>query len=207
MNNSNKPKFGFPVLVYLHTSAPLSLSFQLRIQYNAARKQASFMLSTAASPYLEGARDEHAFIAQYDADNIDSNTPNNNEMQLQVPPTRLDELKRDTGTPQIVPLTLRLKRPCPLWCPRLDALVPAADSSAAEASFKEVVQFSKSITLHIILNRKWLTDEHMLLLQIVKSGSEALSGYPVTRYYSNFFIQADWTVFGPETPGKRPREG
>ncbi|KZM20796.1 hypothetical protein ST47_g8066 [Ascochyta rabiei] len=203
-SNNNQPKLGFPVLIYLAPSAPLSLSFQLRIQYNTELKQASFMLGTVASAFLEGASDEHSFVAQYDADDLDSNTlNNNNKVQLQVPPTRLDEIKRDTGTPHVISFTLRLKRPCPLWCPRLDALVPAAGLSA-EASFKELVQLSKATTVHIALNRKWLTDEHKHLLQIINSGSEALSGYPVARYYSKFFNQADWTVFRPESPISPP---
>lgn len=207
MSNASQPKPGFPVLVHLTPSAPLSLAFQLRIRYNVARKQASLMLGTAASAYLQGARDEHTFVAQYDADNLDSHTPNSTQVQLQVPPARLEELKRDAGTPLVVPLTLHLKRPCPLWCPRLDALVPVAESAAAKASFNELVQLSKATTVHITLNRKWLTDEHVRLLDMIKSRSETLSGYPVARYYSTLFNQADWTVFRPESPSKRPRDG
>lgn len=204
MSNSNQDKPGFPVLVYLNPSQPLSLSFKLRIQHDAACERVTFMLSTAASPFLEGASDEHRFLAQYDADNFDS-TPNK-PAQLHVPPTRLDELKRDAGTPDVVFLTLRLKRTCPLWCPRLDVLVAKAESSA-QASFDELVDLSKALEVHMTLNRKWLTKDHMRIVQIIRSGSEILSSYPVARYYSNRYKQADWTVFAPESPGKRAREG
>lgn len=164
------------------------------------------MLGTKASAFLQGASDERAFVVQYDADNFESNTPNNDKVKLQVPPPRLDELRRDSGTPEVVPLTLRLKTPCTIWRPRLDALVSAAKPSA-EAFFNELVQLSKATTVRIAVNRKWQTDEYKNLLTVINSASEGFSGYPVARYYSNFFDKGDWTIFGPVNPIKRPRAG
>jgi len=205
MRKSTVGKHGIPVLAYL-TSEPLSLPFSLRIQHNEARKQVTLMLRTPAA-FLHGANDELAFVAQCDADNVLPGTAMD-AATVHVPPARRAEIERYPTSSRITTLTLSLKHPCPLWCPRLEALVPTPSPSAVE-SFNELVQFAKATCVHIVFDSGWLSPEQQAPLQRLARGKEALSGFPVHDYYARHHRRADWTIFGPlaETPHKRGRRG
>jgi hypothetical protein len=197
MSKSNSGKHGFPVLAYL-TSEPLSLPFTLRIQHHEPRKQVTLMLRTRVS--LHGAHDEQAFVAQYDADNL---LPDTGEATVHMPPTRLAKIVRNPSSTQITKLSLRLKHACPLWCPRIEALLPKPEPTHVEA-FHELVQLAKATTVHIVFDYHWLSLDARVPFQRIIKGKETLTGFPVGDYYSRFYRPADWTVFGPELDSRAP---
>lgn len=202
MSKSNAGKHGFPVLVYL-TSEPLSLSCSLRIQHRESRKQVTLMLRTCIS--LHGADSEQAFVAQYDADNL-YDTPNM-AANTHIPSARLDRIVRNPRTTQIKTISLRLKEPCPLWCPQLDILLPQPEPSHVEL-FNELVQLAKATTVRIVFDNNWLSLEQRIPIQRIVDGELELAGFPVADYYSRYFKRRDWTVFAPaETSNKRARRG
>ncbi|KAJ4990938.1 hypothetical protein SVAN01_03509 [Stagonosporopsis vannaccii] len=193
MRKSNAGKHGIPVLAYL-TPEPLSLLFSLRVQYHEARKQVTLMLRTPTA-YLNGTDDDLAFVAQYDADNLRPGTAID-AATVHVPPARLAEIERYPTSSKTTTLTLSLEHPCPLWCPRLESLLPAPSPRAVE-SFNELVQFAKATTVHIVFDREWLSPEQQAPLRWLVKGKETLSGFPVGDYYARYYRRADWTVFGP----------
>jgi hypothetical protein len=204
MNESNLARHGFPVLAYL-TPEPLSLSFTLRIQHHDARKQVTLMLRTPAA-YVHGADNKTAFVAQYDADNLLPGT-RTNAATVHIPQVRRDGVARNAKDCEWTTLTLCLDKPCPLWCPFLEALTPAPSENAVK-SFDELVQFAKATTIHIVFDSDWLSPEQRAPLSWLLKGKYALTGFPVGRYYGKHFRHADWTVFRPlvEAP-KRGRRG
>lgn len=190
-------KHGFPVLVCL-TSSPLSLSCTLRIQHHEPRKQATLMLRTCVS--LHGA-DEQAFVGQYDADNLTIG----GDGAVHVPEDRSAEIARNSTSGQMTTLSLHLNHPCPLWCPRSEALLPAPEPAHVEA-FSELVQLAKAVTLRIVFDYNWLSLDARVPYQRLIKAKERLTGFPVHEYYSRFYRLADWRAFGPvEASNKRQR--
>lgn len=187
MSKSSVGKHGFPVLVYL-TSEPLSLSCTLRIQHHEPRKQITLMLRTCAS--LHGA-DEQAFVAQYDANNLTVC-----DGTVNIPADRGAQIARNPTSSQMTTLSLRLNHPCPLWCPRSEALLPALETAHIDA-FSELVQLAKAVTLHIVFDYTWLSLDARVPYQRLVKGKEQLTGFPVHEYYSRFYRRADWRAFGP----------
>ncbi|KAH6619961.1 hypothetical protein C7974DRAFT_426199 [Boeremia exigua] len=210
-------KHGFPVLACLDT-APLSLACTMRIRHHEARRQVTLMLRIAALGVVAGADSGHAFVAQYDADNLDlpfhtsdgaaaghvaARAVALDASVLDIPSARLAAIERNPNASCVAVLTLRLKQPCPLWHPPLLALVPA-EPRASE--YNQLVDLAKATTVQIILDRNWLSREHNAPFQWIVDGQEGLSGFPVAEFYSRHFARADWTDFGPaEELHKRPR--
>ncbi|KAJ4989585.1 hypothetical protein SVAN01_04962 [Stagonosporopsis vannaccii] len=204
MNDVEPSRHGFPVLAYL-TPDPLSLPFTLRIQHHDVRKQVTLMLRTPA-PYLHGADSNTAFVAQYNADNLLLES-RPNAATVYIPQERRDSVARNTIDCEWTTLTLRLHRPCPLWCPFLEAFTPAP-SEKAVTSFNELTQLAKATTVYIVFDSNWLSPEQRVPLSWLLKGKHArhaLTGFPVGRYYSKHFRQADWTVFGPLV--EAPKQG
>jgi hypothetical protein len=200
MSKSKSTKHGFPVLAYL-TPEPLSLPCTLRIQHHEPRKQVTLMLRTCVS--LHGAHDEQAFVAQYDADNL---LPNTGAQTVYTPAARLADIVRNPSSHRITTLSLQLKQACPLWCPRLEALLPKPEPAHVEA-FHELVQLAKARTVHIVFDYHWLSQDAQVPFQRITKGKETLTGFPVAEYYSRFYRLADWTVFGPELNSSEPNSG
>lgn len=212
-SKSNPGKHGFPVLAYLN-SYPLTLSCTLRIQHHEPRKQATLMLRTFVA--LHGARRsndeqgsdyEQAFVMQYDADNLvyDARFA---APTIHVPPTRLASIVRagteDSDDTQMQTLTLHFARPCPLWCPDRDVLLPKPEPAHVEL-FNELTQLARAKTVHIVFDRNWLSLAQQVPLQRIIKGKEALTGFPVAEYYSRAYRRADWTVFAPTpAPAAKP---
>jgi hypothetical protein len=208
----NPGKHGFPVLAYL-TSHPLTLSCTLRIQHHEPRKQVTLMLRTCVA--LHGANcsddeqdsdNEQAFVVQYDADNLvyDSRF---SAPTIHVPPTRLDGIVRDGSDGderQLQTLTLHLARPCPLWCPDTNVLLPKPEAAHVEL-FNELAQLARAKTVHLVFDRSWLSLAQQVPLQRIIKGKEVLTGFPVADYYSRAYRRADWTVFAPaQAPAAGP---
>lgn len=198
-------KHGFPVLVYLTSEEPLSLPFTLRIQHHEPRKQVTLMLRVCVS--LHGV-DEQAFVAQYDADNVTVG-----DAIVDIPEDRGDGIARNPTSSQLTTLTLQLNHPCPLWCPRSEALLPAPPPVQVEA-FSELAQLAKAVTLRVVFDYNWLSLDARVPYQRLVKGKERLTGFPVHEYYSRFYRLADWRAFGPieapdtvEASNKRQRRG
>ncbi|KAJ4985465.1 hypothetical protein SVAN01_09030 [Stagonosporopsis vannaccii] len=213
MTNSNLGKQGMPVLACL-TSEPLSLSCSMRIFYNQARKQ--FTLALRTSLLLHGAVGEQTFIAQYDADNLLPNTTALDSTTIHVRGEHRTAIARNAD-PLISTLSLSVRQPSPLWCPRLEALAPQAESKSV-ASFNELVELAKATTVHVVFDHKWLHKDTQTALQRLVKGKERLTGYPLDKHYAKSLRQKDWTIFGPTCAGfvpptaaepsnKRPRQG
>ncbi|KAG9197210.1 hypothetical protein G6514_001994 [Epicoccum nigrum] len=211
----NPGKHGFPVLAYL-TSHPLTLSCTLRIQHHEPRKQVTLMLRTCVA--LHGAHahcsdnerdsdsdDEQAFVVQYDADNLVYDA-RFSAPTIHIPPTRLDGILRDGSDDnddrQMQTLTLHLARPCPLWCPDREVLLPKPEPAHVEL-FNELSQLARAKTVHLVFDRSWLSLAQQVPLQRIIKGKEALTGFPVADYYSRAYRRADWTVFAP-APAPEP---
>ncbi|KAF3045755.1 hypothetical protein E8E11_000424 [Didymella keratinophila] len=188
MSKSSAGKHGFPVLVYL-TSEPLSLSCTLRIQHHEPRKQVTLMLRTCVS--LHGAGDQ-AFVAQYDADNLTIG----GGATVRIPEDREAEIARNPTSSQMTTLSLHLNHPCPLWCPRSEALLPAPEPAHVEA-FSGLVQLAKAVTLRVVFDYNWLSLDARVPYQRLVKGKERLTGFPVHEYYSRLYRLADWRAFGP----------
>jgi hypothetical protein len=187
-SSGSNNRHGFPVLVYL-TSEPLSLSCTLRIQHHEPRKQVTLMLRTCVS--LHGA-DEQAFVAQYDADNLTTG----GDATVRVPKDREAETARNPTSSQMTTLSLHLNHPCPLWCPRSEALLPPPEPAHVD-TFSELVQLAKAVTLLIVFDYNWLSLDARVPYQRLVKGKERLAGFPVHEYYSRFYRLADWRAFGP----------
>ncbi|KAJ4364851.1 hypothetical protein N0V95_000600 [Ascochyta clinopodiicola] len=192
---------GIPVLAFLgpEPREPLSLSCLLRIQHHEPREQVTLMLRACVS--LDGADDEQAFVAQYDADNFAPDTTTN-DTTIDIPDTRHAEIVRNRKSSRLTTLSLRLKHTPPLWCPHRDALVPKLGASHV-TSFNELVQLAKATTVHIVFDYHWLNLDARVPMQRIATGKETLTGFPVASYYARFFRRADWTVFGPSSESKK----
>ncbi|KAH6642235.1 hypothetical protein C7974DRAFT_420546 [Boeremia exigua] len=201
MNALNVAAHGFPVLAYI-TSEPLSLPFTLRIQHSSARKQVTLMLRTPAA-YLYGADDEAAFVAQYDADNLLPGT-RHHAATAHIPNTRRLGVARNNNDCELTRLTLCLKKPCPLWCPLMEALTPAPSEDAVK-SFNELVELAKATTIRIYFDQDWLSPEQQAPLSWLLKGKNTYTGFPVGRYYSKHSRRADWTVFQPLAEAFTPK--
>ncbi|KAJ8116857.1 hypothetical protein OPT61_g1802 [Boeremia exigua] len=185
----------------------------MRVLHNEARKQFTIALRTSA--LLHGAEDEQAFVAQYDADNLTPGTIAFDTATIHLPGERRSAIARNAD-PQIMTLSLSLNKPCPLWCPRLEALAPKPEPGAI-SSFNELVALAKAMKVHIIFDYKWLHKDTRAVFQRLVKGKERLSGYPLEKYYAKALRLADWTIFSPadaaaapptyaEPPQKRPRQ-
>ena len=196
MTNLNLGKQGIPVLASL-TSEPLSLSCSMRIFHNQPRKQVTIALRT--SLLLQGAVGEQDFIAQYDADNLLPGTTALDSTTVHLQGERRSGIARDAD-PQITTLSLGVRQPVPLWCPRLESLAPQAEATSV-ASFNELVVLAKATTVHIIFDYKWLHKDTQAVFQRLVKGKERLTGYPLEKHYAKPLRQRDWTIFGPINAG------
>lgn len=192
MTNSNLGKQGIPVLACL-TPEPLSLFCLMRIFHNETRKQFTIALRTTAR--LHGAEGDQTFVAQYDADNLLPGTTAIDSATVFVSSERRSVITRNAD-PQITTLSLRLRQPCPLWCPRLEVLAPKPEPGSV-ASFNELVALAKSTTVHITFDYKWLHKDTQTAVQRLVKGKERLRGFPVEKHYAKPLRQLSWTVFGP----------
>lgn len=213
MTNTKLGKQGIPVLACL-TPEPLSLSCSMRVFYNQSCKQVTIALRT--SLLLQGAVGDQTFIAQYGADNLQPGTTALDSATIHLRDERRSAIARNAD-PQITTLSLSVRQPCPLWCPRLEALAPRAESSSVNA-FNELIALAKATTVHIVFDYKWLHKDTQAAFQRLVKGKERLSGYPLEKHYAKPLRQKDWTVFGPidagvilptgaEPSNKRPRQG
>lgn len=214
MTNPNLGKQGIPVLASL-TLEPLSLPCSMRIFYNQPYKQLTIALRTSIA--LQGYTGQQTFIAQYDADNLlPATTTTVDSATVHLRDDRRSTIVRNVD-PQITTLTLSVRQPCPLWCPRLEILASQAEPKSV-ASFNELVALAKATTVHIVFDYKWLHRDTQSAFQRLVKGKERLIGYPLERHYAKPLIRKDWTVFGPidtaialssssQKTHKRPRQG
>lgn len=213
MTNSNLGKQGIHVLACL-TSEPLSLPCSMRIFYDQPCKQVTIALRT--SLVLYGYTGEQTFIAQIDADNLLPGSTAVDSATIHLRDEQRSILARNAD-PKITTLSLNLTRPCPLWCPRADILVPVPEPSAI-ASFNELVALAKATTVHIVFDYKWLHKDAQTAFRRLAKGKERLHSYPLEKFYAKPLKRRDWTIFTPpddistpppgpaEPSNKRPRQ-
>jgi hypothetical protein len=202
---SNPPvklKLGVPVACLSEPSSP---SCHLRIfKDRDNHNQITLALHIAAT--LQGTEEEQAFIVQYDGDNLQSGA-------LDLEPLDIQSKVRDKiarhADPDFKTLTLCLRRPAPIWCPRDQALAPQANVESV-TTFNEVVNLAKATAVNLVVDFKWLAPDEQSVIRHVVKGKGILAGFPsIPKYYMRYWARRDWTDFAPaaapELPSKRSR--
>lgn len=203
---SNPPvklKPGVPVACF--TSEPLSPPCHLRI-FKGRHNQNQITLALHIAATLHGVAEEQAFIVQYDGDNIRSAALDFET--LNISSDKRDIIARNTG-PDFKTLSLCLKRPAPIWCPRDQAIAPQANVESV-ITFNEVVNLAKATSVNLVVDFKWLAPDEQSAIKHMVKGKRIPAGFPsVEKYYTRYWAQRDWTDFAPaaalELPGKRAR--
>ena len=187
------------------TSEPSSPSCHLRVfKDRDNHNQITLALHVAAT--LRGAEEEQAFIVQYDGDNLQSAA-----VDLEPLNTRSDVRDKIArhADPDIKTLTLILRRPAPIWCPRDQAIAPQANVESV-TTFNEVVNLAKATTVSLVIDFKWLAPDEQSVIRHIVKGKRILAGFPsIPKYYTRYWARKDWTDFAPavapELPSKRAR--
>jgi hypothetical protein len=202
-NSSVKLKKGVPVVCL--NSEPSSPSCHLRIFKNRDNhNQITLALHIAAT--LQGAEEEQAFIVQYDGDNLQS-------AAIDLEPLNIrfcvgDEIARHAD-PDFKTLTLCLKQPAPIWCPRDQAITPQANVESVNI-FNHVVNLAKATTVNLVVDFKWLAPDEQSVIRHIVKGKGIFAGFSsIPKYYTRYWVRRDWTDFAPaatsELSGKRAR--
>ena len=197
-----KLKLGVPVACLTsEPSPPCHLRiFKDRDNHN----QITLALHIAAT--LHGAEEEQAFIVQYDGDNLQS-------AALDLEPLRIPSDVRDNiarhADPDFKTLTLHLKQPAPIWCPRNQAIAPQANVRSV-TTFNEVVDLAKATAVHLVVDFKWLAPDEQSVIRHLIRCKGVLAGFPsIPKFYTRYWARKDWTDFAPaaapELSGKRAR--
>ncbi|KAG9197009.1 hypothetical protein G6514_002535 [Epicoccum nigrum] len=195
-NLSVKLKKGVPVVCL--NSEPSSPSCHLRIFKNRDNNnQITLALHIAAT--LQGAEEEQAFIVQYDGDNLQS-------AAIDLEPSNIRSCVRDEiarhADPDFKTLTLCLKQPAPIWCPRDQAIAPQANVESVDI-FNHVVNLAKATAVKLVVDLKWLAPDEQSVIRHIVKGKGIFAGFSsIPKYYTRYWVRRDWTYFAPAaTPG------
>ena len=203
---SNPPvklKLGVPVACL--TSEPSSPSCHLRI-FKDRDNHNQITLALHITATLQGAEEEQAFIVQYDGDNLQSAAVDLGSLNTRSDVR--DKIARHAD-PDFKTLTLILRRPAPIWCPRDQAIAPQANVGSV-TTFNEVVNLAKATTVNLVVDFKWLAPDEQSVIRHIVKGKGILAGFPsIPKYYTRYWARKDWTDFAPaaapELQGKRAR--
>lgn len=187
----NVPKGSFPVLVYVASNNPLSLSGSMFIHHVPNRKIATITLNVPL--LLLGAEGTSGFVLQYDPCNIQHATDSEGALHRTVSLDRL-QMKRQ---PSLHTLSLTLKTPCQLWAPRQRPLKPKPGS---EASFAELIQLAKATEVHFVFDRAYLQDVKILeTYRLLVHEPDKLTPFETHKQFSSKGLdQYDWQTLAPE---------
>jgi hypothetical protein len=195
MNKINSRKSGFPVLA--HLLSDLTSLCPCKLTFKCNNGERATILLEATVP-LDDLDDGHTFVAQYDADNLITSA-------LQVATIQLSQDQSEKITrhacPQMVTLSLSLKKPCPLW---YSAAGPMASKAGFETLSHPFVGLVKATAVHITLDYNWVHKNMKGPFEQLAKGQVKLTAYPVRDYYvgQNFQL-TDW-VFGPADADDSP---
>lgn len=185
-------KSGFPALAYPQCDNASPVSLSLVFVCNESRAQATLCLLSSLA--LGGVDNEQSqpFILQYDASNMVPGAGSLGPATIPLPQTRLDALAR-AGNPQIRTLSMKLKQPCPVWCP---ASAPFTPHSVEDMALHRLSHMAQTTAIDVVFDYNWLHRQHHRLFEQLVQQPETLSGFPVGQRYRQLrYKQGDWRLF------------
>lgn len=165
---------GFPVLAYPTSDATYPVLLYLIFRGKEQEGKATLCLRSSED-------DAKSFILQYDPDHLLSGTSLRPTAIL--PQSQLAIIERP-GNAKIQTLSLRLKRCCTLWYPRLASIPP---KPGLDIPFNRLVNLAAAMELEIVFDYCYVGRALQASFKGLIEKPESLCGFPVDRTYTKRF--------------------
>ncbi|KAI1560775.1 Mac domain containing protein [Pyrenophora tritici-repentis] len=206
---------GVDVLVYVNGTTPTVYSLTMK------RNNMQATISLECSLHVRGFDDvEQTFTIDYGADDLMPGTDlidlvNLEDSEYTLPSLgHLQRITRPGASADLKILRLKIRKPCPIWCPpSTGRIAPKHDSDAA---FTHLSQLAQSTMVHVLFDYTWVHVNNRPMLKDIFDDEQrkAFSTLPKSPVFEEQHRKEKWTVFSPVDPpaaapppytNKRPR--